>query len=55
MRITAIRVHYRFAAPADRKEAAERALELYASGCPAYNSVKDCIGVSWDAEIREPD
>jgi len=53
VRITTIRIHYRFKIPADSREAAERALEVYAQGCPAYLSVKDSIQVTWDAEIEE--
>lgn len=53
MRITRIRVHYRFRAPPGTREKAERALATYADKCPAYQSVKDCIACSWSADIDE--
>lgn len=53
LKITAIRLRYTVAVPADKREAAERALEQYADACPAYQSVKDCIDCSWEAELTE--
>ena len=53
LRITSIRLHYRLTAPAGSREKIERALSSYAEKCPAYQSVKDCIDCSWDAEIDE--
>ena len=53
MRITKIQLRYRFKAPRDRVDSIRRVLEHYAEGCPAYQSVKDCIACSWDAEIEE--
>lgn len=51
LRITKIRVHYHVQVPAGKEEAVERLLEVYADKCPAYQSVKGCIDVSWDAEL----
>lgn len=51
MRITRIRLHYLFKAPAGSKEKMDRVLTSYAAKCPAYQSVKGCIECSWDAEV----
>jgi uncharacterized OsmC-like protein len=53
MRITKIRLHYRFRAPAGSREKVNRLLASYAEKCPAYQSVKGCIECSWDAEVEE--
>jgi uncharacterized OsmC-like protein len=53
MRITRIRLHYRFKVPAGTREKVDRLLEVYAEKCPAYQSVKGCIECSWDAEVEE--
>ena len=51
LKITQIRIHYRLKAPADSRETVDRALEVYAAKCPAYQSVKGCIDCTWDVEI----
>ena len=53
LRITKIRLRYRFKAPRDSRETVERVLERYADSCPAYQSVKGCIACTWEAEIEE--
>ena len=53
MRITKIRLRYRFQVPAGSREKVDRVLASYAEKCPAYQSVKGCIDCSWDAEIVE--
>ena len=53
MRITRIRLHYRFRIPAGSREKVDRLLASYAEQCPAYQSVKGCIECSWGAEIVE--
>ncbi len=53
MRITKIRLHYRFRVPAGAREKVDRLMESYAEKCPAYQSVKGCIECSWDADIQE--
>ena len=53
MRITKIRLRYRFQVPAGSREQVERVLASYAEKCPAYQSVKGCIDCSWDADIKE--
>ena len=53
MKITTIRLRYRFRIPAGTREKVDRLLEVYAEKCPAYQSVKGCIECSWDAEVEE--
>jgi uncharacterized OsmC-like protein len=53
MRITKIRLHYRFQIPAGTRDKVDALLASYAEACPAYQSVKGCIECSWDAEIEE--
>lgn len=55
IRIQSIAVHYAFAVQAEAREAAERALAAHPRGCPAHESVKDAITVSWDARLRVGD
>ena len=45
--------HYRIVMASGTIEKVERALSAYAQKCPAYQSVKDCIDCSWDAETIE--
>ena len=52
IRIKSIHVHYDLAVPAEDREAAERALRLHPEGCPAHQSVKGAIEITWDASIR---
>jgi uncharacterized OsmC-like protein len=51
IRIKSIHVHYDLAVPAGAREAAERALHLHPEGCPAHQSVKDAIEITWDATL----
>jgi uncharacterized OsmC-like protein len=53
MRITKIRLHYRFRIPPGTREKVDRVMTSYAEKCPAYQSVKGCIECSWDAEMEE--
>ncbi len=53
MKITRIRVRYRFRIPAGTREKIERLLDSYAEQCPAYQSVKGCIECTWGADIEE--
>jgi uncharacterized OsmC-like protein len=52
IRIKAIHVHYDLAVPAEAREATERALQVHVEGCPAHQSVKDAIAITWDATLR---
>jgi len=51
IRIKSIHVHYDLTVPAGAREAAERALHLHPEGCPAHQSVKDAIEITWDATL----
>lgn len=53
LKITKIRLKYRFKIPSGMREKAERALTSYADKCPAYQTVKGCIECSWNAEMEE--
>jgi hypothetical protein len=53
MKITRVRLRYRFQVPAGTREKIERLLDSYAEQCPAYQSVKGCIDCTWTAEIEE--
>jgi uncharacterized OsmC-like protein len=55
IRIKSIHVHYDVAVPADAVEATERALAVHVQGCPAHQSVKDAIQITWDATLRTGD
>ncbi|MFQ5709891.1 MAG: OsmC family protein, partial [bacterium] len=49
--ITKIRVSYHLKIPRGKREAAERALKFHPTKCPAAMSVKNCIDISWTADI----
>ena len=53
MKITKIRLKYNFKIPSGTREKAERALAVFADACPAYQTVRDVIDCSWDAEMEE--
>ena len=53
MRITRIRVHYVLVIPPGTRKDAERALETHPAGCPAWNTVRNCIEINIDADITE--
>ena len=55
IRIRSIHVHYELAVPADALEATERALTAHPQGCPAHESVKGAIEVTWGASVRAGD
>src|SRR5712691_11896168 len=55
IRIESIAVHYDLTIPAEFREATERALRIHPKGCPAHQSVKDAIEVTWDATLRVGD
>src|SRR5713226_7142134 len=52
IRIESIAVHYDLSAPTEHREAIERALRVRPEGCPAHQSVKDAIKITWDAALR---
>ena len=53
--IKSIHVHYELAVPAEAREAAERALAAHPQGCPAHQSVKNAIEISWSAALKAGD
>ena len=53
LRITRIRLRYQATIPKGARASVERALEVYADQCPAYQSIKGCIDVSWEADFTE--
>lgn len=53
IRITEITIHYDLTVPAGKRVEAERALQAHPKGCPAHESVKDAIRVTWTADIKE--
>ena len=53
MKITTIRIRYRVSIPPGAREKVDRALAVYADKCPAYQSVKGCIEVTWECETQE--
>ena len=53
LKITKIRLRYRFKIPPGSRDKADRALETYAEKCAAYQSVKGCIDCTWEAVIEE--
>src|ERR671923_2865086 len=55
IRIESITMHYQLSVPAEAREATERALAVHPEGCPAHQSVKDSIAVSWDATLTVGD
>ncbi len=52
IRIESIVMHYDVAVAPEHREAVERALHAHPEGCPAHQSVKDAISVTWDARVR---
>src|SRR5258708_1029091 len=55
IRIESITVHYDLTMPPEFREPAERALKAHTSGCPAHQSVKDAIAITWDATLHLDD
>jgi len=53
IRITEIAVHYDLFIPAGKRAEADRALRVHPQGCPAHESVKDAIKITWTADITE--
>lgn len=52
IRIESIVVHYDLTIPPEDREATERALRVHPEGCPAHQSVKGAINVTWDAVLH---
>jgi hypothetical protein len=55
IRIVSIVLHYDLKVPPYFRDATERALKNHPGGCPAYQSVKDALTITWDATLRMGD
>ncbi len=55
MALRAIRIRYRVALPAGKREEAERALRFHERGCPLANTLKGAVDVSYTADFEELD
>ncbi len=55
IRIRSMHVHYDLTVPPDAVEATERALAVHVQGCPAHQSVKDAIRITWAATLHAGD
>ncbi len=53
IRITEIAVHYDLTIPVGKRERVDRALKVHPAGCPAHESVKDAIKITWTANVTE--
>ncbi|MBA2394616.1 MAG: hypothetical protein H0V70_17955 [Ktedonobacteraceae bacterium] len=52
IRIESITLHYDLTIPPESRVVTERALAVHPEGCPAHQSVKDAIAVTWDATLH---
>ena len=52
IRIESIALHYDLTIPPEDREATARALRVHPEGCPAHQSVKGAINVTWDAQVH---
>ena len=55
IRIESIAIHYGLTVPPESREATERALQVHPEGCPAHQSVKGAISVTWTATLHVGD
>ncbi|MEM9693043.1 MAG: OsmC family protein [Myxococcota bacterium] len=53
LRITKIRLAFHGTIPLGMTEKVEQVLGFYSQGCPAYQSVKGCIDVTWTHDLVE--
>lgn len=53
IKISRIVLHYQLAVPRAQRKETDRALETHPLGCPAHESVKGAIEVSWDAVVED--
>ena len=50
------KIHVVFHLPgvaAEQRAAAERAVQFHAAGCPAHESVRDAIEITWEADYGD--
>ncbi|BCL83753.1 hypothetical protein ccbrp13_62180 [Ktedonobacteria bacterium brp13] len=55
IRIESITLHYDLTIPPEDRKATERALRVHPEGCPAHQSVKGAINITWDAQVHVGD
>src|SRR5271165_4170547 len=55
IRIESIAVRYYLTIPPEAREATERALLVHTEGCPAHQSVKAAIAITWEATLHVGD
>ncbi len=55
IRIESIAVRYDLTIPPEAREATERALLVHTEGCPAHQSVKAAIVITWEATLHVGD
>lgn len=55
IRIESINVHYDLTIPPDALETTGRALNVHTAGCPAHQSVKAAIKITWGATLHVGD
>jgi hypothetical protein len=55
IRIVSIALHYDLTVPSEFRDVIERALNNHPIGCPAHQSVKDAITITWDATLHMGD
>jgi uncharacterized OsmC-like protein len=55
LKITEIQCHYEVMVPLGKREAAERALQVFEAGCPVAQTLKGCVQFkhSWTIEEYE--
>lgn len=53
MRVTAIHVKYHLTIPPGKRQDAERALAVFERGCPVAQTLKGCVTITHEWEIRE--
>jgi uncharacterized OsmC-like protein len=53
MRVTGVKLRYRFKVPRDKRGEADRALELHERNCPIRQSIQRGFEVTWSADIEE--
>ena len=55
IRIESIAVRYDLTIPPEARETTERALLVHTEGCPAHQSVKAAIAITWEATLHVGD
>ncbi|MYL64127.1 hypothetical protein GLW07_12265 [Bacillus hwajinpoensis] len=53
LKITKIRCHYKLIIPSEKRNAAERALNVFERGCPVAQTLKGSVAFEHDWEIIE--